>query len=69
MEKIPFKQMWPDDILWFPHFLAKKPFYGYFTFQGMDKIVDYVLEDNVDLSTVKIPDRPLLKPQMISNNS
>uniref|UniRef100_A0A8C7H202 Oxidized purine nucleoside triphosphate hydrolase n=1 Tax=Oncorhynchus kisutch TaxID=8019 RepID=A0A8C7H202_ONCKI len=34
-DKIPFGQMWVDDILWFPLMLQKK-FFGYFKFQGHD---------------------------------
>ena len=50
IDSIPFPKMWPDDILWFPYLLTGNPFYGYFTFQGMDNIVDYTLNkvDNID---------------------
>ncbi|EDO37977.1 predicted protein [Nematostella vectensis] len=41
---IPFDEMWPDDILWFPHFLKKEKFEGYFLFEGLSKILDYKLD-------------------------
>ena len=42
---IPFKEMWPDDILWFPYFLNGKKFKGYFLFEGMDKILEQSIEE------------------------
>ncbi|OWF51812.1 7,8-dihydro-8-oxoguanine triphosphatase-like [Mizuhopecten yessoensis] len=44
-KSIPFDQMWPDDILWFPHFLNGKKFSGYIVFEGMDKMVKYDVEE------------------------
>jgi 8-oxo-dGTP diphosphatase / 2-hydroxy-dATP diphosphatase len=32
LDKIPFAEMWPDDIHWFPFFLAGKKFKGRFLF-------------------------------------
>ncbi|XP_041812112.1 7,8-dihydro-8-oxoguanine triphosphatase [Chelmon rostratus] len=43
--QIPFSQMWPDDILWFPLLLQKKKFVGYFKFQGHDVILGHKLEE------------------------
>jgi 8-oxo-dGTP diphosphatase/2-hydroxy-dATP diphosphatase len=43
---IPYKEMWPDDILWYPLFLAGKKFKGYFKFEGHDTILDYTLAEN-----------------------
>lgn len=40
IDKIPFNQMWPDDIYWMPLFLYGKKFKGKFWFEGMDKIID-----------------------------
>ena len=57
-DDIPFKDMWPDDILWFPLLLQNKTFYGYFKFQGMDNIVDYKLEEVDDINKVSIPPGP-----------
>ncbi|MBN3312988.1 8ODP triphosphatase, partial [Atractosteus spatula] len=44
-DRIPFDQMWPDDILWFPLMLQKKKFLGYFKFQGHDIILQHKLEE------------------------
>lgn len=46
---IPFSQMWPDDVLWFPLMLQKKKFLGYFKFQGHDVIVNHTLEEVKEL--------------------
>lgn len=43
--EIPFKEMWPDDILWFPFLLEGSKFSGYFKFEGHDKILDYTLQE------------------------
>ncbi|XP_051570043.1 oxidized purine nucleoside triphosphate hydrolase [Myxocyprinus asiaticus] len=48
-DKIPFSQMWADDVLWFPLMLQKKKFLGYFKFQGHDVIVEHKLEEVEDL--------------------
>ncbi|XP_053132573.1 oxidized purine nucleoside triphosphate hydrolase [Hemicordylus capensis] len=45
LDKVPFKNMWPDDIYWFPLLLQKKLFLGYFKFQGQDTILDYTLKE------------------------
>ena len=58
IEDIPFGKMWPDDHLWFPYMLKGVPFYGYFQFQGMDTVVDYVLKEVADIHTVEIPSGP-----------
>lgn len=47
--QIPFNQMWPDDIMWFPLMLQKKKFTGYFTFQGHDVILSHTLEEVKEL--------------------
>jgi 8-oxo-dGTP diphosphatase/2-hydroxy-dATP diphosphatase len=40
IEKIPFAEMWPDDIHWFPLFLAGKKFTGRFRFgEGEGKTI------------------------------
>lgn len=40
IEKIPFAEMWPDDIHWFPLFLAGKKFTGRFLFgEGEGKTI------------------------------
>lgn len=45
VDQIPFKQMWPDDIYWFPLLLHKKYFLGYFKFQGQKTILEYTLKE------------------------
>lgn len=45
IENIPFKEMWPDDEIWFPYMLEGKKFDGYFKFEGMDTILDYTLSE------------------------
>ncbi|XP_011602439.1 oxidized purine nucleoside triphosphate hydrolase isoform X1 [Takifugu rubripes] len=47
--QIPFSQMWPDDVLWFPLMLQKKKFLGYFKFQGHDVILSQTLEEVKEL--------------------
>ncbi|XP_062388945.1 oxidized purine nucleoside triphosphate hydrolase [Sardina pilchardus] len=49
-DKIPFSEMWADDILWFPMMLQKKKFLGYFKFQGHDLIVEHKLEEVNEVS-------------------
>ncbi|XP_026113502.1 oxidized purine nucleoside triphosphate hydrolase [Carassius auratus] len=48
-DKIPFGQMWADDVLWFPLMLQKKKFLGYFKFHGHDVIVEQKLEEVEDV--------------------
>ncbi|KAL8175394.1 UNVERIFIED_CONTAM: Nudix (Nucleoside diphosphate linked moiety X)-type motif 1 [Gekko kuhli] len=45
LDRVPFKDMWPDDSYWFPLFLQKKAFVGYFKFQGQDTILEYTLKE------------------------
>ncbi|XP_017558701.1 7,8-dihydro-8-oxoguanine triphosphatase [Pygocentrus nattereri] len=49
IDKIPFSQMWADDVLWFPLMLQKKKFLGYFKFQGHDVIVEHKLDEVQEL--------------------
>ena len=58
---IPFTKMWADDHIWFPYLLSNKRFYGYFTFKGMDTVVDYSLQEVSDISSISIPKSPLGK--------
>lgn len=39
-DEIPFKDMWPDDIYWFPMFLEGKKFKGRFLFGKADTILE-----------------------------
>lgn len=43
LSEIPFSQMWADDSIWFPLFLAGKVFQGKFIFRGHDVIVSHTL--------------------------
>jgi 8-oxo-dGTP diphosphatase / 2-hydroxy-dATP diphosphatase len=47
VDKIPFNEMWPDDIHWFPLFLAGKKFTGRFLFgeDGGNTIVEQELRE------------------------
>ena len=40
-DKIPYEQMWPDDIHWMPHILAGEKLEANFLFGENDKILDY----------------------------
>jgi 8-oxo-dGTP diphosphatase / 2-hydroxy-dATP diphosphatase len=44
VDKIPFDEMWPDDIHWMPLFLAGKSFRGRFLFGPHDSILEKELE-------------------------
>lgn len=43
IDEIPFTDMWPDDIYWYPLFLKGKKFKGDFLFEGHDKILKQTL--------------------------
>ncbi|KAJ7305944.1 hypothetical protein JRQ81_010310 [Phrynocephalus forsythii] len=49
LDQVPFKNMWPDDLYWFPLLLQKKLFLGYFKFQGQDTILEYTLKEVEEL--------------------
>ncbi len=42
--EIPFAQMWPDDSLWIPDFLAGKTIKGEFQFSDPKTITSHTLE-------------------------
>lgn len=44
-EDIPFDEMWPDDILWYPLLLTQKYFDGYFLFEGHTKLLQYTITE------------------------
>ncbi|XP_070811177.1 oxidized purine nucleoside triphosphate hydrolase [Pituophis catenifer annectens] len=58
VDQIPFKEMWPDDIYWFPLLLHKKYFLGYFKFQGQETILEYTLKE-VEKMEEGFPDRDI----------
>ena len=39
INEIPFKEMWPDDVYWFPLFLKNKKFTGKFLFDDKDNML------------------------------
>ena len=45
VDEIPFRDMWPDDVYWFPLFLQGKRFKGRFLFGEGDAVLDYTLEE------------------------
>ncbi len=45
IDKIPFAEMWPDDIHWMPLFLAGKSFRGRFLFGPGDAIIEQELSE------------------------
>ena len=45
IQEIPFQDMWADDKMWFPLFLAGKKFQGYFLFEGHDVILKHTLKE------------------------
>lgn len=47
--EIPFKDMWPDDIHWFPMFLEGKKFKGKFLFGEADIILEKTLVSVAEL--------------------
>ena len=44
-QDVPFKDMWPDDILWYPYLLKKKKFKGYFLFKGHHEVLETELSE------------------------
>jgi 8-oxo-dGTP diphosphatase len=34
LDAIPYEAMWADDLLWMPLLLERRPFRGYFVFEG-----------------------------------
>jgi len=58
LNDIPFDNMWPDDMFWFPWMLGGEQFYGYFTFRGLDTIVSHQLTAVSDFSSLTVPQGP-----------
>lgn len=44
-DSIPYADMWPDDIYWFPLFLERKKFRGRFLFGKTDAILEKELKE------------------------
>lgn len=49
LDKIPYSEMWADDVFWFPLMLQKKKFFGYFKFQGHNVILEQKLNEVQEL--------------------
>ena len=50
---IPYGEMWPDDILWYPLMLSNRYCDGFFKFEGLNKMIDYNLtEINQDKQSI-----------------
>lgn len=45
IDEIPFKDMWPDDVYWFPLFLKDALFKGRFLFGENDAVLEYDLTE------------------------
>ena len=58
LDDVPFDSMWADDKHWFSWMLAGEPFYGYFTYRGMDTIVSHQLSSVVDFKSLTVPQCP-----------
>jgi len=58
LEDVPFHSMWADDKFWFSWMLADEPFYGYFTYRGLDTIISYQLSSVSDFKSLTIPQCP-----------
>ena len=43
-DNIPYKDMWLDDELWYPHLLENRKFQAHFVFEGHDKILQSKIE-------------------------
>ena len=43
-DRIPYDRMWADDRIWFPLFLANRPFQGRFLFDG-DRMLGHAIEE------------------------
>ncbi|XP_012258950.2 oxidized purine nucleoside triphosphate hydrolase-like [Athalia rosae] len=44
LKDVPFKNMWPDDELWFPYMLRGEFFKGKFLYRGEDTILKHNIE-------------------------
>lgn len=44
INEVPFAQMWPDDIYWFPLFLENKKFQAEFNFKDQNNLIDYKID-------------------------
>lgn len=45
IDEIPFREMWADDVHWFPLFLKDRKFKGRFLFDDLDNVLEHELEE------------------------
>jgi hypothetical protein len=62
-DKIPYQQMWADDIYWYPLFLKGGKFRGLFAFQETHNLVWHQL---LEVEDVNVPAMDLLQPQSVA---
>ena len=43
-DQVPYRDMWLDDELWYPHMFANNKFKAYFLFKGHEKILSHTIE-------------------------
>ena len=46
--EIPFGDMWPDDVLWYPMMLNNQYFDGNFKFEGMTNLLEHNITERTD---------------------
>lgn len=45
VDEIPFSEMWPDDLYWFPYLMKNRKFNGKFVLGEKDEVVEYELKE------------------------
>lgn len=45
IDDVPFKDMWLDDIYWWPYMIEKKKFQAYFLYKGYETILSYKIDE------------------------
>lgn len=49
VDRLPFEEMWQDDVLWFPHLFAGRRFAGRFLFDSeTDALIDHRMDEPAD---------------------
>lgn len=43
-DEVPFKEMWPDDYLWYPHVFRNEKFSAKYLFEGHEKILKHEIQ-------------------------
>ena len=55
LDRIPYDEMWADDVLWIPRMLRGEAFDGRYIFDG-DRMVDYRFKEQPDLQLIEAND-------------